>query len=156
MTSAPAPIRGKVARILSSRELALNIGAKEGVQVGMIFEVLDPRTEDVKDPDTGEVLGSIRRPKIEVKVGRVDERVSLASTFHGTEVNLGGEGTLALSGAVAGFARLFEPPNWVVRYETLKASEHQVDELDEKDSIVKVGDPVVQVFATRAQAQSLP
>jgi len=53
------PIRGKVARILNSRELAINVGSADGVDVGMYFDVLDPKGEDVKDPDSGEVLGSL-------------------------------------------------------------------------------------------------
>ena len=57
-------IRGKVARILTARQLALNIGVKDGVKVGMLFDVLDPKGDDITDPDTGEVLGSLYRPKV--------------------------------------------------------------------------------------------
>lgn len=150
--NAPTPIRGKVARILSTREIALTVGTRDGVQVGMIFEVLDPKAEDITDPDTEEVLGSIRRPKIRVKVTQADERVSLASTFHSKKVNLGGQGILA----GASVARMFEPARWVTKYETLKAEEHQWDELDESESLVKVGDPVVQVMAEPPTATDEP
>src|SRR5438034_4073982 len=50
------PIRGKVARILNARELVINVGLAEGVAIGMYFDVLDPKGEDIKDPDSGEVL----------------------------------------------------------------------------------------------------
>jgi hypothetical protein len=149
----PTPIRGKVARIISSRELALNVGAHDGVTVGMVFDVLDPKAQDIKDPDSGAVLGSIRRPKIQVKVRQVEDRVSLAATFRGTKVNLGGQGAGA---GITGLARLFEPARWVTEYETLRASDHDWDELDENESFVKVGDPVAQVLPETAVSSQAP
>jgi len=67
------PIRGKVARILNSRELVINVGSKDGVAVGMKFDVLEPKREEIKDPDTGEVLGSLARPKVRARVKSVQE-----------------------------------------------------------------------------------
>ena len=58
------PIRGKVARVLNEREIAINIGTAHGVTVGMYFDVIDPHYENIKDPDTNEVLGSLGRPKV--------------------------------------------------------------------------------------------
>ena len=43
MTNEPSEIRGKVAQILNSRQLVLNVGSNGGVEEGMIFAVLDPR-----------------------------------------------------------------------------------------------------------------
>ena len=40
-------IRGKVARVLNSREVALNVGLNNGVEVGMCFDILDPKGEDI-------------------------------------------------------------------------------------------------------------
>ena len=37
------PIRGKVARILNSREMVINVGSDSGVAVGMRFEVMDAK-----------------------------------------------------------------------------------------------------------------
>ena len=34
------PIRGKVARILNSREIAINVGRDDGVYRGMYFDVI--------------------------------------------------------------------------------------------------------------------
>jgi hypothetical protein len=134
------PIRGKVARILNSRELVLNIGSKQGVSVGMYFEVLDANGEDICDPDTGEVLGSIDRPKVRVQVTSVQESLCMASTFKKARVNIGGRGY----GAVAGLSDLFQPPKYVDKYETLKTTEKTWENLSEADSYVKTGDPVVQ------------
>ena len=67
------PIRGKVARVLNTREIAINVGVEDGVTVGMYFDVMDLQYEDIRDPDTDEVLGSIERPKVRVKVIHVQE-----------------------------------------------------------------------------------
>lgn len=136
-------IRGKVARILTSREVAINRGRKDGVQEGMYFDILDPISEDIKDPDTEEVLGSISRPKVRVKVTRVEEKLCLASTYKSRRINVGGTGqTFAFP---SGFAKALLPPEWVVKHETLKTQEKTWESLDEKESYVKTGDPVVQV-----------
>jgi hypothetical protein len=129
------PIRGRVARILNSRELVINKGHSDGVQDGMYFAVLDPNAEDITDPETGEVLGSIHRPKTFVKIVTVEERLSLARTFR--QWNRGGQ----LSG-LSGLSELLGPPRVVV--ESLKTSESTWEQLDEKESFVKTGDPVVQ------------
>jgi hypothetical protein len=144
-----SPIRGKVARILTSRELVINVGMREGVTVGMYFDVMDPKGEDVTDPDTLEVLGSIPRPKVRVQVTTVQERLAVATTFKKTQVNVGGRGTAFA--ATAGIAELLTPPKWVTKYETLKTHEKTWEDLDEKESFVKIGDPVVQVIAAPSE-----
>jgi hypothetical protein len=138
------PIRGKVARILNSRELAINVGANNGVVVGMYFDVLDPKGEDITDPDNGEVLGSIDRPKVRVQVTKVHDRLSVASTFKKRQVNVGGRGTAF---DIGGLSDLFMPPKYVTKYETLKTTEKTWEDIDEQESYVKTGDPVVQVVS---------
>lgn len=135
------PIRGKVARILNARELALNVGAQAGVKTGMRFYVLDPRGENIMDPDTGEDLGSLGHPKITVEVSHVEPRVSVARTFRTRRVNRGGDASFALTN----LGRLLQPADWVTVTETLRAKDSKWEELDESESFVKVGDPVVQV-----------
>lgn len=141
---AVTPIRGKVARILNSRELALNIGSKDGVQVGMYFDVMDQEHENILDPDTDEVLGSIERPKVRVRVMLVQDRLSLASTFKKKRINVGGSSGLGVF--AGGLSEALMPANWVTRYETLKTEEKTWENLEEKESYVKTSDPVVQVF----------
>lgn len=142
------PIRGKVARVLNSREVAINIGSEQGVIEGMYFDIMDPKGEDIRDPDTGEVLGSLERPKARVQVVRVQPRLSVASTYRKSKVNLGGGGGegLGLSGAYS-LARQLMPPNWITKFETFKTTEKTWEDLDEKESYVKTGDPVVQVMS---------
>lgn len=135
------PIQGKVARILSSRDLAITVGSNDGVKVGMLFEVMDTKGEDIKDPVTGDLLGSIDRAKIRVKITRVQQRLSVASTYKKETVNVGGRGF----DIDAGLSRIFMPPKWVTRYQSLKTEEKTWEDLDEEENYVKTGDPVVQV-----------
>ena len=134
-------IRGKVARVLNTREIAINLGVEDGVTVGMYFNVMDLQYEDISDPDTDEVLGSIGRPKVRVRIVHVQEKLSLATTYRKERVNTGGDFL-----SLGPFARSLMPPIWVTRYETLSKIEENRDLLDEEDSYVKVGDPVVQVI----------
>jgi len=141
MPTSSGPIRGKVAQILNSRELVINVGERNGVVAGMYFDILDPKGEDVKDPDTEEVLGSVARPKVRVKITKVQERLSIATTFRKEKINIGGQGL----DIEFGFTRFLMPPKWVTKYETLKTSEATWEDLDEEKSYVKTGDPVIQV-----------
>lgn len=134
------PIRGKVARILTSRDMVINVGSKSGVVVGMRFEVMDTKGKDIQDPDTGELLGSIERPKVRVEVSKVQERLSVASTYEEFSVNVGG------IGFGPSLSPLLMPPKWVTKVETLKTEEKTWEDLDEEDSYVNIGDPVVQVL----------
>ena len=137
------PIRGKVAQILNSREMVINVGTDSGVTLGMHFEVLDAKGEDIRDPDTGELLGSVERPKVRVAVSKVQERLSVASTYKKETVNVGGMGLGKISSP---FSQIFMPAEIETRYETLKTEEKTWEDLDEEDSYVKIGDPVVQVL----------
>lgn len=137
------PIRGKVAQVLNNREIAINLGTAKGVTIGMYFDVVDANGQNIKDPDTGEVLGSIERSKVRVKITRVQEKLSVATTYRSEKVNVGGTGPSITLGP---FARALMPPEWVTKYETLHNTGETPDYLEKSDSAVKTGDPVVQVF----------
>lgn len=141
MTTQTELVRGKVARVLSTREVALNVGKEQGVQPDMIFDILSVKGADIRDPDTHEVLGTVDVRKARVKVNQVYDKVSVATTFRTRRVNVGGQGV--------GFSQLFQPPKWEDRVETLKTKggfESSSEALDEEDSYVATGDPVVQVI----------
>jgi hypothetical protein len=135
------PIRAKVARILNSREIAITAGSANGVVTGMYFDVMDPKGEDIRDPDTDEILGSIERPKVRVQVTKVQDRLSVASTYRKTKENIGGK--ISDFGSLS---QILMPPKWVTKYETLKTEEKTWEDLEEEKSYVKIGDPVVQVI----------
>lgn len=140
MNDENGPITGKVAKVLNSREVALNIGSDDGVEEGMKFEILEAKGENIRDPDTGEVLGSLDRPKVRVQVVSVKSRLSVARTYRKSKVNVGGQGP-----AIPNLSKALLPPQWKVKYETLKTDERTWEDLDETESFVKSGDPVVQV-----------
>lgn len=132
-------IRGKVAQVLNEREIAINVGTAHGVDVGMYFNVIDAQNAEIKDPDTGEVLGSIERPKVRVEITHVQEKLSVATTYETTRMNIGGEGTYGP------FTSFLMPPKWIEKYETLRKNDKGWVPLREAESYVNVGDPVVQV-----------
>jgi hypothetical protein len=136
-----ARIRGQVAKVLNARELVINRGEKDGVTVGMKFSVLDPKAENISDPETGEVLGSIDRPKVNVEIATTSDRLSIARTYKTKTINVGGRGVLA-----ANLGSALTPPKWVTQRETLKTDETTWEDLDEAESYVRRGDPVTQVF----------
>ena len=136
--SSPEPIHGKVARVLTTREVALNRGSTDGVRSGMVFKILTPKGSEIEDPDTGEVIGSVELEKARVRVTSVQDRVSVASTFRTHRVNVGGSGIV--------LSRMFTPPKWEARIETLIADENATEDLPEEESFVRTGDPVVQVL----------
>lgn len=70
-------IRGQVARIVSNRQIALNIGTTHGVEAGMRFAIFAP-SDSIVDPETGENLGEFRHRKATVVVTTVAERFCFA------------------------------------------------------------------------------
>lgn len=140
-----AKLRGKVARILNSRELAINVGSDQGVTEGMVFNILDPTGEDIKDPDTGRILGSLRRTKLQVRVVSALPKFAVAMTFKNNTSGIGPAGqTIARRKRIgtdfAELARFLSFQQEVVTQETLRKPEGAYDPLSEKDSYVKVGD----------------
>lgn len=126
------PIRGQVARILNLKDLVINRGGAHGVYVGMQFVILNRNAQNIVDPETDEVIGSVPVAKTIVKVVNVQDQMSIARTFRETRS----------TSLVATMAIFSDTP----RAETLKTQESTaVQELDEKDSFVKRGDEAVEV-----------
>ncbi len=108
--------------------------------MGMEFDVISDKGEDIRDPDTREILGSVVLAKTRVRITQVEERLAVAST-QSKRINVEGS-TLGV------FARSLMPTNRVTRHESLKQSDDaRWQDLDESESFVKIGDPVVQVLA---------
>ena len=136
-------IVGKVAEIVSDRELILNRGSDHGVQKGMYFNILDTATDSIKDPETGEILGGFKRIKISVVAVEVAEKITLAQTFRSKTVNLGGQGP-----GMAGVFNMLAEPRFVERVETLKLDPAGPKPLGASESVVAVGDPFEQGVAS--------
>lgn len=128
-------VRGKVAAVLSRRELILNLGEENGVRIGMKFVILNSKGADIRDPDTGAVLGTVEVPKTVVKVVRIDgPHLSVARTFRKIA------GTPGLFGGIPNIS------GTPARTETLDiASGSSLKaELSEEDSFIRVGDVAVE------------
>lgn len=127
--------RGKVAAILNKRELVINLGVEDGVQEGMRFVILNSKGVDIRDPDSGRVLGSVEVPKTMVKVVRVEsEHLAVARTFRVVP------GTPGLGSVLAGMS------GRPARTETLaiEPGTELRSELPDEESLVKVGDVALE------------
>lgn len=127
-------IEAKVARVLNTTDVALNRGSESGVEVGMRFAILSDRGENIRDPDTKEILDSIAIAKTLVKIVSVTPKLAVGRTFRSIEST--------------GFASILTHGS--ARHETLRSGESRVQqELDPKDSLVKIGDRAIQYVGER-------
>lgn len=148
-------IQGKVAAVLNERELVLNVGAEEGVKIGMRFKILYPSGIEITDPDTDAQLGSVEWPKTEVKIVSVQDHMAVGRTFRTVTIPESGSRYTAIG--VAGlFGRLNEyvPERQVV--ETLRSGDGFAEkEIHPSESMVKRGDPAVEVTILPKSASTL-
>jgi len=128
-------LEGKVAAIVSVREVAINLGDKDGVKPSMIFAILAEAPLEVKDPDTGQALGQFDREKVRVRAEEVHRNFSVCRTYE-----------LEPSPFLSKYV-LSALPELGRRPRTLKIedSEELPAPLPEEQSYVKVGDRVRQV-----------
>ncbi len=134
MTAQVEPIRGKVAKVISVRQVALNIGKASGVEAGMLFDIVAPASLEIQDPETGEMLGAIQPgAKARVRVFSVSEKFSLASTYRTEAV-----GGLRLRGDL----RLGP----LRKVETFRTRDPLDEAFSEEGAYVAQGDAVMQVI----------
>lgn len=72
-------IKGRVAKILNEFQLVLNVGSKQGAKTGMRFVIYE-EGDEIKDPETGESLGTLEIVKGEIKLSHVQETISIAQS----------------------------------------------------------------------------
>ena len=142
-------IRGYVAKLLNSRQIAINRGSDDGVTKDMLFDVVYPEAQNIVDPESGEPLGNLDLKKKRVRVTATHPRLSVATTLS-KKVNkggAGGSGLLGYSSILGGvrLADLYGEPEWVIIHDTLDKDDGAYRPIEEEESVVKVGDPVVQV-----------
>ena len=130
------PLHGRVASFLNAREIAINIGSKQGVKEGMLFAVLAKDPIEVKDPVTGELLDQLDREKVRVKVIEVREKIAVCSTYR--ERSIHDARVLDIDEAFSPFRFIPEP----VKFEDSSLP----PPLEQDESFVKVNDRVVQVL----------
>jgi hypothetical protein len=98
-------VSGKVAEILGSYEVAFNVGSNDGVEEDDIATV--SQMVDVRDPDTGEVLGTVLVPRIRFKIRFTQPRMSVGYSYESVSKDVG-------SGAL-GFATVLSSPRAIRR-----------------------------------------
>ena len=74
-------LEGKVAMVINARELAINIGSENGVQLKMKFAVLAAEPAEIRDPETNALLGTVEREKIRVEVTNVEPKFAVCRTY---------------------------------------------------------------------------
>lgn len=121
------PIRCKVVRILSDKELIIDAGSQLGVQEGMVFNVLGFLS--VMDLEKEDLLETLEIVKVSVEVSVVGKKVAVARTFLQIESEL---------------KRAFVGSAFVPKIERMSAD--STSQSDEWDRIVKVGDEAVLVM----------
>ena len=131
-------IEGKVAEVLNEREVLINKGSEAGVELGMTFRVTTPDIP-VRDPDTRETLGTFNRDKIGIKATEVYPKFSVGRTYE-TYI---ARGALALAGETLRTIRELSGDTRRVRTLRIGGGSSLVP-LTEEESLVKVGDKVVQ------------
>lgn len=125
-------IEGKVAAILNIHELVINRGEEDGVKEGMKFAVLNKNAIDIKDPETGQPLGSVDVAKVLVEAIRVEPRLTVCRTF------------IEIKESGLGIPDIFGPSRRI--RETLRSSDKPAaSELPSDASYVAIGDPIREV-----------
>ncbi len=143
-------IEGKVASVLNERELVLNVGSVEGVEVGMRFKILYAGGIEITDPDTNAPLGNVEWPKTEVKIVSVQPHMSVGRTFRTVTIPASGYRGIAELSALYGS---YAPEKQVV--ETLRSSDGFAEkEISPSESLVKRGDPAVQIVPLSKNVKS--
>lgn len=134
-------IRGKVAQVVSDREVILNKGQNDGIREGMYFHLLERESVDITDPDNPDnVLGTVRKVKLAVEAVEVTERLTLARTFLTRSVNVGGTGIDA--------AKLFpsmRPPKYIEEVQSFKNDDENSLAKASQKPVVSIGDEFVEI-----------
>ena len=132
-------IEAKVAQILSDNCIVINVGALDGAKVGMIFVVL-AQGEEVKDPESGEVLGQWEVPKGYIRAAHVQERLcTCEGHVPGRETRQEDSSTQVLSAAM--ITHSMRPESWRGGGVSLRVNRAQVSGMP-AISPISVGDTV--------------
>lgn len=71
-------LEAKIAQVLNSKSIAINVGGDDGVEVGNT--VIAWRTVQVEDPDSfGKFLGTVTIENLRLKISQVQSKLSVAS-----------------------------------------------------------------------------
>lgn len=126
----------KIAKIVNDFTFFINAGEKDGIEPGDEFEILQSRKTEIKDPDTGEVLGSYNAEKGHIFAKQVFDKYSVCKTKTYTDDSR--------KPIMPAFEFLAERSKPVVRYEKLEVDMDEITGGTEAEP-VKVGDVIKKI-----------
>jgi hypothetical protein len=136
-------IEGKVAKILDEYSIVINVGRDDDVVNGMVFVVFVQSDDEVKDPDSGEVLGKLEHVKDYIFVSHVQDRFStcVAGEKEASSREAESHGAQTLSGAMMAESMTARPGGSRLSNEKLNVNISQVTGVPQLGPI-SVGDMV--------------
>jgi len=136
-------IEGKVAKILDEYSIVINVGRDNDVVNGMVFVVFVQSDDEVKDPDSGEVLGKLEHVKDYIIVSHVQDKFSIcvAGEKEASSKEHESHGAQTLSGAMMAESMTARPGGGRVSNEKLNVNTSQVTGVPQLGPI-SVGDMV--------------
>lgn len=141
-------VSGKVAQVVSDREVILNKGEDDGVTEGMYFHLLEEEPVDILDPDNPKVvLGRVRKVKLAVEAVEVAEKLTLARTFLTRSVNVGGTGMDATM-----FFSSMRPPKYIEEVQSFKNDDDSSLSKASRKPVVSIGDEFIQILGGEEEA----
>ncbi len=149
---------GKIAKIIDSTHVAINLGENSGVKEGDIYEVFNKNLCNITDPDTGKDLGSINTPIVTVQIVRVEEKFSIAATYSPIVSIYDKINKANYENSLSTLTFMMMNMHSAIKREqpTLRATDgKRGDSLNEKDSKVKVGDIVRFVSSKQEQLKPI-
>ena len=139
-------IEGKVAKILDEYSIVINIGRNDGVTEGMVFVVFTQSSDEIKDPDSGETLGTLENVKDYVSAIHIQDKFTTCVAKEAKKIPEEGEGSGAqtLSGAMMAESMSARPGGSKIRTEKLNVNTSQIAGVPQLDPIT-LGDKVRSV-----------
>lgn len=71
---------GKIIKIIDGTHVVINIGSYQGVKKDTVFRIFASTGEEVKDPDTGDILGTLNSYKGKVITQVVYEHMTVCTS----------------------------------------------------------------------------
>ncbi len=139
-------IEGKVAKILDEYSIVINVGRNDGVTEGMVFVILTQSGNEIKDPDSGETLGTLENVKDYVSVAHIQDKFATCVAKELKKINKEGEisGSQTLRGAMMAESMSARPEGSKISTEKLNVNTSQITGVPQLGPI-SVGDTVRSV-----------
>jgi hypothetical protein len=138
-------IEGKVAKILDEYSIVINVGRNDGVTEGMVFVVFTQSSDEIKDPDSGETLGTLENVKDYVSAVHIQDKFATCVAKEVKRIPEEGEssGAQTLSGAMMAES-MSARPGGKIRTEKLNVNTSQIAGIPQLGPIT-LGDKVRSV-----------